>query len=1307
MHERLAQQIRGEMSSLIDRYDVRLREIPGYAGMPQQARHSLERRVLELIADCLETNNDQSLIGYVRERAGQVLAAGFKPEWFQRALAVPEEIVTPLVTTLAESNFVWQTLNRAQQMTWHIVAEDRMRLELEFKESLARRGAQVQVSTHVAQEIAAATDLNELFHRVVTLIKERFNYYHAQLFRYDVDQDAVVLVTGYGEAGLKMLAAGHKLALGRGVVGAAAATGLPLLATDVSHDKDWRPNPNLPDTRGELAVPIKLRDQVLGILDVQSDQAGALTVEDQLLLEGLCGQIAVAIENRRVEDALREREEDLDAMLEYSPEAIGVVNTQTGLFENVNRAAEQLYGLKRDELIKVGPAQMSPEFQPDGRPSLDKALEKIGAALKGEKPVFEWVHVNAANTPIQCEVRLVGLTGVRSHLVRFSVTDIRERKQAEETLAAERNLIRTLIDTLPDLIYAKDVESRFILANVATARQMGAATADELLGKSDLDFYPRDLAREYLASEQPIIRDGKVISIEEPTIDADGQARWQTSTKVPLRSATGDVIGLVGITADITARKLAEESLREIEERFRVIAETSPIPILISRVSDGTVLYGNDHLGETFGIPISDLIGRQTPDFYFDVADRLPLLSQLKRDGILRNYELHVKRADGTPFWVLVSMQSMTFDGQPALLSAFYDITERKQIEETLRRNEAELSGALKIAKLAYWEYDVEKDLFLFNDQFYAIFHTTAEQAGGYQLSSAQYAQQFVHPDDLPIVGAEIEQALHSTDQHYSRQLEHRILYGDGGVGYISVSVNIDRDEQGRILRYYGANQDITERRQVEEALAQEQSLMRALMDTVTDTIYFKDLQSRFLRISRSQASRFHLSDPTQAAGKTDFDFFTEEHAWPAYEDEQEIIRTGQPISREERETWADRPDSWALTTKYPLRDEAGHIIGTFGRSVDITDRKQAEAERERLLTEQQRRTVQLQTAAEVSRAASSVLNTDKLLPRAVDLIRTRFNLYYAGIFLLDEKERWAILRAGTGEAGQQMLANNHRLKIGGNSMISRCVSTQQARIALDVGEEAVRFDNPLLPLTRSEMALPLVSRGHVIGAMTIQSDQPAAFAADDITVLQTMADQISNAVDNARLYEQAQAALQEVDAINRRLTGEAWDTYLRQQAGRNVIWTADDEAAAPAALSELDEQLTAGEIIIEPVPEDETEATVTVPVLLRGQPIGAVRLRMPLVDWDDDTETLLADITGHIAQAVENARLIEQTQRTAQRERMINEINARVRQSIDLDAILRTAVNELGQSLGAARVVARVGTPAAAAGDGRGKTND
>jgi PAS domain S-box-containing protein len=191
---------------------------------------------------------------------------------------------------------------------------ERKRLEQQIQVSLERRRQQVEISTQVAQEIAAAPGLDELFRRVVTLIKERFGYYHAQIFRYEPNLEAVVLVSGYGEAGRKMLARRHRLGMGRGVVGTAAATGQPVLASDVTQDKDWTPNPDLPETKAELAVPIKLRDQVLGILDVQSEQPGALTEDDQLLLEGLCGQIAIAIEDTRLRQEMGERLDELDSM---------------------------------------------------------------------------------------------------------------------------------------------------------------------------------------------------------------------------------------------------------------------------------------------------------------------------------------------------------------------------------------------------------------------------------------------------------------------------------------------------------------------------------------------------------------------------------------------------------------------------------------------------------------------------------------------------------------------------------------------------------------------------------------------------------------------------------------------------------------------------------------------------------------------------------------------------------------------------------------------------------------------------------
>jgi PAS domain S-box-containing protein len=175
-----------------------------------------------------------------------------------------------------------------------------------------------------------------------------------------------------------------------------------------------------------------------------------------------------------------------------------------------------------------------------------------------------------------------------------------------------------------------------------------------------------------------------------------------------------------------------------------------------------------------------------------------------------------------------------------------------------------------------------------------------------------------------------------------------------------------------------------------------------------------------------------------------------------------------------------------------------------------------------------ERRSQLLQVAAEVSRAASAILNPDTLSQQVVELVQQRFGLYYVGLFLVDESGQHLILRAATGEAGREMLRAGHQFVVGNSSMVGWCVANRRARIALDVGEDAVHFKNPLLPDARSELALPLISRGKPLGALTIQSNQGRAFSNEDIETFQTMADQLANAIQNARLYEQLEKELEE-----------------------------------------------------------------------------------------------------------------------------------------------------------------------------------
>ncbi len=187
-----------------------------------------------------------------------------------------------------------------------------------------------------------------------------------------------------------------------------------------------------------------------------------------------------------------------------------------------------------------------------------------------------------------------------------------------------------------------------------------------------------------------------------------------------------------------------------------------------------------------------------------------------------------------------------------------------------------------------------------------------------------------------------------------------------------------------------------------------------------------------------------------------------------------------------------------------------------------------------------ERRATQLYAAAQVAHHITSIMRLDETLARTVDVICDEFGFYYAGIFMLDESGQWAVLRAGRGQAGARLLTQGHKLAVGGQSMIGTAIAQGQARIALDVGQDPVRFDNPLLPLTRSEMALPLRVGQTVIGALTVQSTQAAAFTHDDIMSLQTVADQLAIAIQNARMHEQNQTLLAQIERRARLLSAAA-----------------------------------------------------------------------------------------------------------------------------------------------------------------------
>ncbi len=334
-------------------------------------------------------------------------------------------------------------------------------------------------------------------------------------------------------------------------------------------------------------------------------------------------------------------------------------------------------------------------------------------------------------------------------------------------------------------------------------------------------------------------------------------------------------------------------------------------------------------------------------------------------------------------------------------------------------------------------------------------------------------------------------------------------------------------------------------------------------------------------------------------------------------------------------------------------------------------------------------RSTQLEASADVSHAATSILETERLIQQVVELIRERFDLYYVGLFLTDEAGEWAVLRAGSGEAGQAMLARDHRIKVG-EGMVGWSVAHVQARVALEAAEDAVRLATTELPDTRSEAALPLHSRGQVLGALTVQSTQPGTFDQDTMIALQIMADQVAVALDNARLFAEAGEALEAERRAYSELSWEAWAELLKIRP--NLGFIKSKHLLSPAGDTwrpDMGTALQTGQTIV----SEDGATNVTTPIKARGQVIGVIGARKPndAGAWTQDEIGLLETLAEQLSVALESARLYQDTQRRAVRERLTGEVTARMRETFDVETVLKTAAQEVRQALGLPEVVVRL----------------
>ncbi|HMB24441.1 MAG: GAF domain-containing protein [Chloroflexota bacterium] len=331
--------------------------------------------------------------------------------------------------------------------------------------------------------------------------------------------------------------------------------------------------------------------------------------------------------------------------------------------------------------------------------------------------------------------------------------------------------------------------------------------------------------------------------------------------------------------------------------------------------------------------------------------------------------------------------------------------------------------------------------------------------------------------------------------------------------------------------------------------------------------------------------------------------------------------------------------------------DELGIVTVQFNRMVSHLENLQATLEQQ--VAE---RTKQLEATTEVGRVAATSLDPEQLLAKIVPLFHEQFGYYFAAIYLLDASGRWAELKEATGEAGRVLKQNRHRLEVSGKNMVGSAIRERLPRIAQVASEEKQRFENPLLPYTRSEVALPLMVGDHVLGALNVQSTRESDFGPEVIETMKNMAGQVAITLENARLFQEAQQIIKEMRAVQQQYLLEGWSGFSKE--GQNLEYRLGDEP-------------------------DESSKKLEVSISLRDQTLGQIILEGN-EEWTPDQQSLVDAIATQAAVALENARLVSESRQIALRERMAAEINSKIWSSATIDSVLQTVIKELGRRLDA-----------------------
>lgn len=785
-----------------------------------------------------------------------------------------------------------------------------------------------------------------------------------------------------------------------------------------------------------------------------------------------------------------------------------------------------------------------PNIYPDG---------KTRWALVSKIPYFDKNH------------RLIGVIGIGR--------DITERKQAVEQLNSERSLLNTLIEHLPDSIFFKDMQHRFIMGNSALRQLIGVKSTDEIIGKTDFDFFPAALAQHYFNDEKEIFETGlPVIDREEPVINAEGNWRWIWTTKIPITNQDGQAEGIIGISRDITERKRMEEALDNEASNLQTLMDSMPGAISLKDIHSCYVRT-NMAYAQFFNFSGPESIVGKT-DFDFlpsEIAQRAYDEEQeIIRTGrtITDRIEINPSR-DGHLRWITTT-KAPIYDKDGKVIGTVgisRDITARKEAEQALEAERLLMRTLIDNMPDTVYVKDKECRKILANK-------------ADLELLGLDDVSKVIGKTDFDLYPKEMAEKFFADDQIVLQTgqpvFDREELFHDrhGKLRWLLTTKMPLRSNDGELIGLLGIGRDITERKVMEQVLERERSLLRMLIDSLPDNIYIKDSECRKMISNPADVQYMGFTTEADVIGKNDFDVFPAEIADKFYQDDLTVLNTGQPIiEREEPVYGVDGKEHWLLTSKYPLRNDDGRVIGILGIGRDITARKKFEqalqqayddleqrvvertaelaqanaelrneiAERRRLEEAERQRIQELEALGATMTDISAELELTKLLRAIVDRVVALLGADFGELALYDEERNDLETLVGHYE-GVDYCGERTPLGIGALGT----VALYRQPIIIEnyaTWPQRIPRKKELSPFTA--LYAPLVSGHKLMGAIGVGAALGTrTFTQKDLRLIEMFAQQAAIAIQNAHLFSEVQRL-----AITDTLTGLFNRRYFMERA--------------------------------------------------------------------------------------------------------------------------------------------------------------